>query len=179
MATMGNPAITLPRPAQQTAEAPYVFVSVADLRHTKAPNAVVSTLGLGSCLGITCYDPIRKIGGLLHAMLPDSQRHRPTNPVTAMYLDLGLPALIEGTVRLGADLRSLELKVFGGAQILQSNEYFSIGRQNIEMMKQLAARYRLRVVTWDIGGQSNRSIDLHLRDGAVLLRMPGKPEVWS
>jgi chemotaxis protein CheD len=159
-------------------DAPYVFVSVADLRHSKAPNAVISTLGLGSCLGVTCYDPFRKIGGLLHAMLPDSQRHRASRPNTTMYLDLGIPALVEAVVSLGGDLANLEYKVFGGAQILQSNEYFSIGRQNVEMMRQLATRYRLKVVAWQVGGQCNRSIDLHLRDGRVLLRMPAKTEAW-
>lgn len=174
---MGNPTLTPPRSVHRP-EAPYVFVSVADLRHTKAPNAVVSTLGLGSCLGITCYEPARRIGGLLHAMLPDSQKHRPSRPVPAMYLDLALPALVEGAVRLGADLQALEFKVFGGAEVLHSNEYFSIGRQNVDTMKQLAARYRLNVVAWHVGGQFNRSIDLHLRDGRVLLRMPGEPEAW-
>jgi chemotaxis protein CheD len=176
---MGYSTIPFPRASHRPAEAPYVFVSVADMRHSKAPNGVISTLGLGSCLGITCYDPVRKIGGLLHVMLPDSQKHRPANPVTAMYLDLGLPVLIEVAVRLGCDLRDLEYKVFGGAQILQSNEYFSIGRQNVEMMRQFAIRYRLNVRTWDVGGQCNRSIDLHLADGRVLLRMPGKGEAWK
>ncbi len=176
---MGNPILTPPRTFSRPADAPYVFVSVADMRHSKAPNGVIATLGLGSCLGITCYDADRKIGGLLHVMLPDSQKHRPVNPVTAMYLDLGLPALIEGAMRLGAELRTLEFKVFGGAQILQSNQYFSIGRQNVETMKQLAVRYRLNVTTWDVGGQCNRSIELYLRDGSVLMRMPGKSEAWK
>lgn len=175
---MGNPTLPPPRVSNRPVDAPYVFVSVADLRHSKAPNAVISTLGLGSCLGVTCYDPFRKIGGLLHAMLPDSQRHRASRPNTMMYLDLGIPALVEAVVSLGGDLANLEYKVFGGAQILQSNEYFSIGRQNVEMMRQLATRYRLKVVAWQVGGQCNRSIDLHLRDGSVLLRMPAKTEAW-
>lgn len=176
---MGNPTLPLPRASVRPVDAPYIFVSVADLRHSKAPNAVISTLGLGSCLGITCYDPFRKIGGLLHAMLPDSLKHRPAKPNVNMYLDLGLPALVEGVVSLGGDLAKLEYKVFGGAQILQANDYFSIGRQNVEMMKQLATRRRLKIVAWQVGGQCNRSIDLHLRDGRVLLRMPAKPEAWT
>ena len=175
---MGNPTLPPPRVSSRPVDAPYVFVSVADLRQSKAPNAVISTLGLGSCLGVTCYDPFRKIGGMLHAMLPDSQKHRPAKPNVPMYLDLGIPALVEAVIALGGDISNLEYKVFGGAQILQSNEYFSIGRQNVEMMKQLAARYRLNVVAWQVGGQCNRSIDFHLRDGRVFLRMPAKSEAW-
>lgn len=148
------------------------------MRASNVPNAVISTLGLGSCLGITAYDPQLGIGGLLHAMLPDSKRHGVAKPPVAMYLDVAVPAFTESLVKLGADMHRLEFKIFGGAQILQSNEYFSIGRQNVEMMKQLVARHQLRVKTWEIGGQTNRSIELYTGNGRVLLRMPSRPEVW-
>jgi len=175
---MGNPTLPAPRGSYRQSESPFVFVSVADLRHSKGPRAVIATVGLGACLGITCYDPIHKIGGLLHTMLPDSHARRQIDLVPGMYLDLGLPLLVEAMIRAGADLGNLEYKVFGGAQILQSNEYFSIGRQNVDMMKQLAGRYRLNVQAWHVGGQHNRSIELHLRDGRVLLRVPSKPDTW-
>lgn len=160
------------------ADATCIFVSVADLRHASSDNVILTTLGLGSCLGITCYDPLRRVGGLLHTMLPDSRRHRRENPHPPMYLNLGLPALINGMVDLGASLQHLEFKVFGGARILQSNDYFSVGRQNVEMMQGFAEAYRLNVRHWDIGGQTNRSIDLYLNNGRVALRMPGQPEKW-
>jgi chemotaxis protein CheD len=174
---MGSPTLPPPR-APRSADTPYLFVSVADMRITNVSKAVLSTLGLGSCLGVTCFDPTKRVGGMLHAMLPDSQKHRAVNANPAMYLDLGIPVLVDEVVRLGGDIRHMELKVFGGAQILQSNDYFSIGRQNVEMMKQLADRYRLHVKVWDVGGQLNRSIDLHLATGRVLLRMPSRPEMW-
>lgn len=175
---MGSSILPPPRASYRPPNAPYVFVSVADMRTSKVPNAVLSTLGLGSCLGITCYDPVTRVGGMLHAMLPNSQKHRAVNPIPAMYLDLGLPELVDSTVRLGADIRTLEFKVFGGAQILQSNDYFSIGRQNVEMMKQLATRFHLPIKAWDVGGQLNRSIELYLGTGRVLVRMPSRPEAW-
>lgn len=175
---MGSTTLPPPRASYRPANSPFLFVSVADMRQTKARNAVISTLGLGSCLGITCYEPVSKIGGLLHAMLPDSRKHHSTESNPAMYLDLGVPALIESLVHLGADLRQLEFKVFGGAQILESNEYFSIGRQNVQMMEQLITRYRLKVKVWDVGGQCNRSIELYLDTGRVLVRMPGRKESW-
>lgn len=175
---MGSPTLSAPHAPRRSPDAPYVFVSVADLRHADVSNAIISTLGLGSCLGVTAYDPVKKIGAMLHAMLPDSRKHRRDETSTAMYLDTGVPALIETAVRLGTSIAALEFKVFGGAQILQSNDYFSIGHQNVEMMQQLAAQYRLRVKAWDVGGQSNRSIELHLHHGRVRLRMPSQPEVW-
>ncbi|WP_158277481.1 chemotaxis protein CheD [Opitutus sp. ER46] len=139
---------------------------------------MISTLGLGSCLGITAYDAITRTGGLLHAMLPDSNKHHSPNPHPPMYLDLGVPALLAAMRAAGAEPRRLEFKIFGGAQILDSSEYFSIGRQNIEMMKQLVLRHNLRVSGWDVAGQVNRSIELYLDTGRVLLRLPARQHEW-
>jgi chemotaxis protein CheD len=175
---MGSTILPPPRAFYRPPNAPYFFVSVADMRISNVPNAVISTLGLGSCLGVTCYDPARRVGGLLHTMLPDSQKHRAANPSVPMYLDLGLPELVDSVVKLGADIRRLEFKVFGGAQILQSNDYFSIGRQNIQMMQQLVDRFHLPIKAWDVGGQLNRSIEIYLDTGRVLVRMPSRPETW-
>ncbi len=178
MLPMGQSNPPPPSRSQRPVDATCIFVTVADLRHATAPDVILTTLGLGSCLGITCYDPLRRIGGMLHTMLPDSRRHRRENPPPAMYLNLGLPALINGMVELGASMPHLQFKVFGGARILQSNDYFSVGRKNVEMMEQFVDAYRLNVRHWDVGGQTNRSIDLYISDGRVALRMPGQPEKW-
>lgn len=157
---------------------PYIFVSVANLRQSKVPNAILSTLGLGSCLAVTCYDPTTHAGALLHAMLPDSSRYLAQSDTAAMFLDLGIPAMLELMRNLDADMGALQFRAFGGAQIVQASDYFCIGRQNIEMMETLVARHQLNVLTWEVGGHCNRSIELHLENGRVLLRMPGKAESW-
>lgn len=173
---MGS-AISPPMPPPAGVEAPQVFVSVADLRSSNNPHAVISTVALGSCLGITCYDPITKIGALLHAMLPLAHKYPDLKPNAARCVDTGVPALLDAVVKLGGNRTSLELKVFGGAQILQANEYFSIGRQNVDVMKAIVADHHLRVTVWDVGGSVNRSIKLNLSNGRVHLRMPNRMEV--
>ncbi|HVU32217.1 MAG TPA: chemotaxis protein CheD [Opitutaceae bacterium] len=164
-------------PVTAVLAAPQLFVSVADLRFSNHPQAILSTVALGSCLGVTCYDPIAKIGALLHAMLPYSHKYQDLAPNDARCLDTGIPAVLEGVLRAGANRRMLEFKVFGGAQILAANEYFSIGRQNVDAMKALVAEYGLNVRVWDVGGGLNRSIKLHLATGRVHLRMPNRMEV--
>jgi chemotaxis protein CheD len=149
------------------------------LRCSEVPTAILSTVGLGSCLGITCYDSTRKLGALLHAMLPDSRKHAAVNAPAAMYLDLGLSAMLDAISQLGADPRHLAWKVFGGAQIPHCSDYFNLGRQNVEMMRSLASQHGLTVTTWAVGEQCNRSIELYLADGRVRVRMPAKPEVWK
>lgn len=164
-------------PVPSAVAGPQILVSVADLRESGHPSAVLITLALGSCLGVTCYDPGAKVGALLHAMLPDSTRYRDLAANASRCLDTGVPAMLERVVRLGANRGALEFKVFGGAQILQANEFFSIGRQNIDAMKALVERHRLNVRVWDVGGALNRSIKFHLSTGRVHLRMPNRMEV--
>ena len=164
----------VPRPSSTT----QIFVGVAELQISSRPDGILSTVGLGSCLGVTCYDPARKTGALLHAMLPDSERHRREERSEAMYLDTGIAALMAHMKQAGANVRLCEFKVFGGAQILRPTKLFSIGRQNVEMMQALVAKHGLTVRLWDVGGQLNRTIKLHLADGRVLLKMPNRPEVF-
>lgn len=109
---------------------------------------------------------------MLHAMLPSSTKYAEPSTVAAMYLDTGLGALFQAILQLGSDPRRCEFKVFGGAQIVRACEFFKIGQQNIDTMRRLAVEHRLHVPVWEVGGQMNRSITLHLETGHVLLRMP-------
>ena len=77
-----------------------IKVGMADLKVGKSPD-VLTTLGLGSCVGVAIYDPVTKISGLLHCMLPDSTQFR-NNSNKAKYADSGIDELISQMVKLGA-----------------------------------------------------------------------------
>ena len=93
-----------------------IKVGMADLKTCKSPE-VLTTLGLGSCVGVAIYDPVSKISGLLHCMLPDSTQFR-NNSNTAKYADSGIDELISQMVKLGANRARLVAKIAGGAQML-------------------------------------------------------------
>jgi len=174
---MGNstlPFLPVRAPALERLQ---LTVGVADLKESDQPHAVIVTYGLGSCLGVTCFDPVAGAGGMLHAMLPDSKKCDRLGAPPAMFLDTGLALLLENILRLGGNPERCEFKVFGGAAVLQAHDFFNIGGRNIAMMKTLAGQYRLRVNVWDVGGQVNRTIRLHLATGRVHLRMPSRLEV--
>lgn len=154
-----------------------LIVGVADLKATNKVNGVLTTYALGSCVGVTCYDRVNRTGALLHAMLPDSKKISQAKPVPAMFLDTGLQELLQCMRRLGSNPDRCEFKVFGGARVLHAEDYFNIGTRNVAMMQELALLYRLNVVAWEVGGQTNRTIRLYLDDGRVHLRMPSQPEV--
>jgi len=153
-----------------------VVVGVADAKIGSDPDSIIVTYALGSCLGITLYDPQRKIGGLLHIMLPNSVDHPQSAARRAMFVDTGMPDLLDGLSRRGADLRILECKVFGGAKVTSADNYFSIGQKNITAFQTLADKLRLRVLAWEVGGNINRTIKLSIQTGKVSVRTPAQPE---
>jgi chemotaxis protein CheD len=156
---------------------PDLVVGIGELKESKNPQGVIVTYALGSCLGITCYDPVSRVGGMLHAMLPDSKAGHQNTLAREDFLDTGVADLIRRVTDLGGNPRVFEFKVFGGAQTVQAADYFNIGSRNIKMMETLAAECPLQVKVWEVGGNQNRTIRFCLRDGGVKLRKPGQPEI--
>ena len=92
-----------------------IRVGMADLNICKTPN-VITTLGLGSCIGLTFYDPVRKMGGMVHYMLPDSTLIR-NNTNIAKFADTGIQELLKRVLEAGASRTRLVAKIAGGAKM--------------------------------------------------------------
>src|ERR1035438_7656279 len=116
-------------------------VGVADMAVSNDSSAEIVTYSLGSCLGITIYDAVKQIGGLLHLMLPDS-RIDAAKAVSApyMFVDTGVPRLFHAAYNLGADRSRLVVKVAGGAQLLDQQGIFNIGIRNFDALGKLLAQ---------------------------------------
>jgi len=166
-----------PLAASTTPEYKETVVGVADLQVVSGASALLTTYALGSCLGITLYDSHRKIGGMLHVMLPDSKPHSGQDRI-AMFLDLGLPELLARTKQAGGREGGMECKVFGGAQVMSADKFFRIGDRNAEACREWAAKLNLRVTVWEIGGHVNRTIKFYLDTGKVSVRTPSQPLFW-
>ena len=157
---------------------PELVVGIGELKESKNPQGVIVTYALGSCIGVTCYDPLSRVGGMLHAMLGDSKAGHQNAPVRAAYLDTGIPDLIQRVIDLGGNPRVFQFKIFGGAQTIQAADYFNVGSRNVKAMEALATQLRLEVKVWEVGGQQNRTIRFYLQDGRVKLRTPGQSEIF-
>jgi len=153
-----------------------LVIGVADLMVSSDPEEILVTYALGSCLGITLHDPGKCIGGLLHVMLPDSGLHRQAEVRPAMFLDTGLPLLLENMLDAGADRSALRCKVFGGAQLLSADQFFCIGEKNVDACYKITAHLGLRVQVWEVSGCVNRTIRLSNQTGDVRVRVPARPE---
>jgi chemotaxis protein CheD len=148
-----------------------IVVGISDLKVSNNINDVLVTYALGSCVGVTVYDPVVKVGGLLHFMLPESSldiRKAGENP--AMFGDTGIPLLFKTCYELGAKKKRMIVKVAGGASILDDANFFRIGQKNITAMKKLFWKNNVFIEGEDTGSNCNRTFSMHISTGKVFVR---------
>jgi chemotaxis protein CheD len=166
MATIGKWVIAPPRKT--------LVVGVADMVVSNDASAELVTYSLGSCLGICIYDPQKKVGGLLHIMLPES-RIDAQKAVSApfMFVDTGVPRLFHALYNLGAERHRVVVKVAGGAQLLDEQGIFNIGARNLQALKALLAHNGYTIHAQDVGGLSSRTVRMDLTTGDITIKPPG------
>jgi chemotaxis protein CheD len=153
-----------------------LVVGVADMIVSNDAGAELVTYSLGSCLGVTVYDPLKQVGGLLHLMLPES-RIAPEKAGTApfMFVDTGVPLLFKTFYNLGGDRSRAIIRVAGGAQFLDDQRTFNIGERNIRAFEEIIARNGLVIHTRELGGFNSRTLRFDLATGKVTIHSPGCP----
>ena len=151
-----------------------IIVGMADLNVCKSPMAL-TTLGLGSCVGIALYDSLTKTAGLAHIMLPDSTQIQ-NNSNKAKFADTAMKKLIDDMVRLGAKRGYLKAKIAGGAQMFafnSTNESMRIGDRNVEATIRLLSQHRIPLLARDTGDNYGRTVELFAEDGRFLIKTIG------
>ena len=152
--------------------APVVVVGVGDVG-AAAGDGRLATYALGSCLGVAVYDPVARVAGLLHAMLPESSVDPARAARTpAMFVDTGVPLLLRDCARLGARRERLVARLAGGAFAAdhETADHFRIGRRNLAAARAALAGHGVPVGAEDVGG-SRVSRTLHLDAATGLLRV--------
>jgi chemotaxis protein CheD len=154
-----------------------IIVGMADMQVSKEPEAMLISFALGSCIGVTLYDPLVRVGGLLHFMLPDSQidlQKSQKNPW--MFADTGIPLFFRELYKLGAEKKRIRVKVVGGAQVLDDSSYFNIGKRNYLALRKIFWTNNVLIHAEDIGGSVNRTIRLEIGSGRVWVKTSGDGE---
>lgn len=147
-------------------------VGISEVRVSRAPEVLV-TYGLGSCLGIALYEPVVKMGGLAHTLLPAPRgamgEMRPTKFVPA-----AIRIMISELCAQGADRDRIQAKLVGGATMFeplhpgQSEE--GIGARNIRAARETLAELGIAVLAEDVGGNHGRTVEFDLDTGEVRVR---------
>ncbi len=153
-----------------------IKVGMADMNVCTPPNAI-TTLGLGSCVGIALYDPRTKICGLIHIMLPDSTAIK-NNENSAKFADTGIAVMIDRLCRMGAARSSLLAKIAGGAQMFAfntNNDMLKVGQRNVEATKKALAKNGIRIVSEDCGENYGRTVEFYPETCEFHIKSVGKP----
>lgn len=153
-----------------------IVVGMADYAVTRSPEKL-TTLGLGSCVGIALYDPVTKIGGLIHIMLPTIENARFTDNC-AKFADSGIPYLIEEMIRIGAVRKRLIAKIAGGAKMFSFNSdaTMNIGERNIKATKVVLSELKVPIIAEDVGKNYGRTVLLDTDTGVYYIKSAIKGE---
>lgn len=154
-----------------------IKVGMADLKTCKSPDGV-TTLGLGSCVGIAIRDPIAKVGGLAHVMLPDSTQIE-NNSNKFKFADTGIEELVKQIIALGGNKSRFEAKIAGGAQMFafqNKSDMVRVGERNVEASKKKLKEMGIPIKAEDTGLNYGRTVIFYPENGDFVIRSAGKLE---
>ena len=155
------------------------IIGVADMKVSNNPDDVIVTYALGSCLGVTVYDPVAQVGGMLHVMLPLSAGDPGKAAVRPfMFVDTGVPRLFIECYKAGARKQRIVVKAAGGACRLngEREDYFEIGKRNFIILRKILWKNGLLLKAHDVGGHNSRTISLSIGTGEVTQKSNGLTE---
>ncbi len=151
-----------------------VFVNMGQISSFRA-QGILTTVGLGSCVGVAIYDEVAKVGVLGHIFLPRSRANDVDAP-PGKYADTGIPAMIDEGVKLGARKSRLKAKIAGGANLFPSlsANTISIGQQNIQAVIEHLDKHGVTIVGKDVAGGYGRKMRFFVETGVVTVTAIGK-----
>jgi len=157
-----------------------IVVRLSEVKWSGRQEDVLITYSLGSCVGLTLWDPVSRTGGMAHVFLPSSKDwFGPPGPgihgeedcvMPGKYADLAVPYLVSALGEAGASVHRLEAKMAGGAHVigsLSSSTVGGIGALNVQALEASLARWGIPVTAKDVGGSYGRTMRLFVGSGKV------------
>lgn len=141
-------------------------VGVSEMCVSRNPGDLIVTHALGSCIGLAIHDPVARVGGLLHYMLPLSKIDNDKKEINPfMYGDTGIPALFNEVYKNGAKKETITVVMAGGADILENCNYFNIGARNIAIARKMFWKNGIMIAAENTGGSKPRTLYLEIGTG--------------
>lgn len=152
-----------------------LFVNMGQMHVLKA-EGLLTTVGLGSCIGLTLYDPVTKVGGMAHVFLSQSRKPEEAARLPGKYADTAVPALIKLVVSAGAQRSRLVAKMAGGAHLFPnlSSGGKTVGDQNIAAVTQHLKTAGIPLLAQDVAGAHGRKMKMSVSSGVVVVTAIGK-----
>ena len=153
------------------------IVGVADMKVSNRPGESVITYSLGSCIGLVIYDPVVRVGGILHYMRPESSIDKEKAAQRPfMFADTGIPRLFKTAYKFGAKKQRMTVYVAGGAEILDQKGTFNIGKRNYMALKKMFFKNNVIIDKQYVGGNVNRTVRVDIATGSMFLKTSGEKE---
>lgn len=152
-----------------------IKVGMADFKICEFPDTL-TTLGLGSCIGVALYDPQTKVTGLLHCMLPDSHAIKNNNNL-AKFADSGIDEMLRQMMIRGANKQRIVAKIAGGAQMFSlnsANSILKVGDRNIAAVKERLKMHNIKIVSEDCGENYGRTVEIYSETGEYKIKSLGR-----
>jgi chemotaxis protein CheD len=154
------------------------IVGVADMKVSNNTGESIITYSLGSCIGLVIYDPVVKVAGMLHYMLPESSLDKDkARAKPYMFADSGIPRLFKSAYQLGAVKQRLKIYAAGGAEILDQKGFFNIGKRNYMALKKIFFKNNVMINKQNVGGNVNRTVRIEIATGDIFVKTSGSKEV--
>jgi chemotaxis protein CheD len=137
------------------------LVGMAQIKVTKSGDTALMALGLGSCIAICAYDPVKRVAGIAHVVLPDSGGN---GQPPGKFADTAVPLLLRDMTEAGADVSRIRVVLIGGAQLFSgyaSVPQLEIGARNAKSVVANLQRHRIPIAGLDIGGFRGRTVHFY------------------
>ena len=161
---------------QPNAVALMTAVNFSEMRISTNPRETLVAFSIGSGMGVTIYDPICAIGGILNFLLPDSTSANGVNPekIPFMFADTGIPAFLDALYEQGVRPERVKAVIAGGAHIMDQSGVFNIGGKNCEAVRTRLEHHRIAIRYAAIGGTISRTLSLEIGSGCNCIKMFGQ-----
>lgn len=153
----------------------FVTVDIGTMKVSKSLAEVLVTKSLGSCVGLTLFDPAVRIGGMINCLLPLAKID-PQNALTipCMFVDTGVEAILGEMYALGAQRQNLVAKVAGAGSPLAGGQALGLGERNLASLREVLAKNGITIAKQDVGGTLARTLTLYLADGRTTVKTDGQ-----
>ncbi len=156
-----------------------LVVGVGDGGISRDPDIMFVTYALGSCVAVMLHDPVARVSGMVHYMLPESSMSSDKSNLRPwMFADTGISHLLRAALEQGADKRRLVIFAAGGAQLMDDNSMFNIGKRNCLALRKILWKFGLVAHAEETGGTEARTVRMEVGTGRVWLQAPGG-EQWE
>ncbi len=153
-------------------------VGIGEMLVCKAPGDTIKTYALGSCVAVMIYDKVSKVAGMIHIALPEAKINADKAAKKPGYFaDTGIPVLLQQFAANGGNQRRAQIKLAGGASIMDEKKTFDIGRRNVIAVKRALWKSGLGAIAEDVGGNISRTVALEIDTGKIDLNNAQK--TWT